>query len=426
MSYRYKAAKKAKPSVCPYCGAKKFSRLEDTYTGKLLDIRFGLCSACRTSNYPSKEYAQKHLGNFVSEVRAGKSNLFGEHINVMDYSLVEKSHRHSGNFYDYLCTKFPKSKVDAAWDKYQIGITKAGDVIYWQMDRWHHVFTGEVVSYLDNGKRDRDKDEWWTHNRMDGYNMSQVLFGLHLVPDDKSLVFVVEGAKNALIASIVYPQCTWTSVHSRGELGEKKLYAIRRHPITAIPDIDAIDDWRSRAEKIKKSGYSIDVIDFRQIFSATKEELEYIGNKGDIADLFLLRSNPYELPTLPELSAIINTTPTVKTLCLKFHLMTESQRCSFGIFINGRHYLDYTDPGQVFYHIESKQGHRPRTAQEWMNEYISVAGFHSPKDPNKFFSDHASEYFLADGDFYTFKFNVELQELRPCSDGTPRYMAVSV
>lgn len=424
MNYRYKAVNKEKPSVCPYCGKKKFSRLVDTYTGELLDVRFGLCSVCRKSNYPSKEYAQKHLRAEIPSVRAYEQNLFGEHINTMDMSLVDKSHKHTGNFYKFLCENFPESKVNAAWDKYKMGVTKNGSVIYWQIDQHNSVFTGEVVSYMDNGKRDPSIDEWWTHNRMDGYNMRQVLFGLHLVSNDQAPVMVVEGAKNALIGAICFPEYIWTAVHSRGELNGKKLYAIRRHPIIAIPDIDALQDWTERAESLNKDGYSVTIVDFLETFSATDEEKKDVGFKGDIADLLLLRANPYELPDSPELSAIINKNPAVKNICLKWQLQVKPMQQSFGIIIDGNHCPDYTDPGQVFYHIERAHGHIARTPQEWMSRYASVAGFHSPKNPERFFADHASEYFTEEGGLYTFKFDVKFQELRPCSDGVPRYLAV--
>lgn len=427
VQYRYKAAgyRQAKPTVCPNCQKKKFSRLVDTYTGELLDERFGLCSSCKFFNYPSKEYAQNNLRVEIPHIIHHTQSLYGERIDTIDFELVRKSHVHGGNFYDYLCTKFKRSSVDVAWDRYYMGLTKNGCTIYWQIDQCMNVYTGECIFYMDNGKRDHTREEWWTHNKYDDYTLRQILFGLHTVPDDTTPVIVVESAKNALIGSIAYPELIWTAVHSMSEFNGKKLYAIRKHPITAIPDVNAVEDWQVKTDEMNKQGYSIKVLDFLKIFNATDEERQQVGAKGDIADLLLLRADPYVIPDLPNLAKFINHNPSIATLCRKLQLQPADDNMTFGIIVGGIHYPDYTNPAQVFYHIEYRHGHYARTPQEWMRIYCATAGFHAPKDTTTFFNTHAPEYLKNIGNgMYMFKLDVRLQELSPTSDGKLRYLAI--
>lgn len=399
----------------------------DSYTGNILDERFGLCFSCKFYNYPSKEYSQTTLRVEIPHSIHHSQSLYGEKISTIDFELVKKSHVHGGNFYNYLCTKFKRSKVDAAWDRYYMGLTRNGSTIYWQIDQHLTAFTGECIAYMDSGKRDPSKDEWWTHNGYADYTLRQCLFGLHIVPYDDSPVIVVESAKNALIGSIVYPELTWTAVHSMSEFNGKKLFAIRKHPITAIPDVNALDDWQSKSDSMNKQGYSVTVLDFLKVFNASDDERQQVGCKGDIADLLLLRASHYEIPDIPDLSKAINNNPSIATLCRKLQLLPAEAEdtMTFGIIVGGNHYPDYTNPAQVFYHIEYRHGHYARTQEEWMRLYCATAGFHAPKDTAEFFNTYAPEYLTDIGNgMYMFKFTVRLKGLSPTSDGQLRYLAI--
>lgn len=321
--YRYKATNKPKPTVCPKCGRKKFSRLIDTYTGKLCGEQYGLCSRCKTLLIPQHgEPVSKPIASAQTT-----SNDYVEAFDTINPRDVRLSLVHRGDLYNYLCSVFGVEAVDRAWDVYQMGITRSGYVIYWQIDRMGNVRTGECVKYTKGGKRDRNKAEYWIHNvydRRNGvrtyddpkrFNLRQCLFGENLVKPGEPVI-VVEGAKNALIGYICYPTLRWCAVHSRGEFNEKKLYPIRQSPITAIPDKDALEDWQEKAEELNGKGYSIKVIDYEALFNIGSITAKLCT---DIADA-LIYGRPYELPANEVLRRIVERNPAVGLLCRALRL----------------------------------------------------------------------------------------------------------
>ena len=88
-----------------------------------------------------------------------------------------------------------------------------------------------------------------------------------------------------------------------------------------MPDVDAIEAWTAKAGVLRHSQYNVQVYDFRKLYKCTEDEVKEIGEKGDIADLLLMRSRPpYDIPQLPQLQAMIARQPAIATLCEKLQL----------------------------------------------------------------------------------------------------------
>ena len=316
-----------KPNVvtCPVCGRKsKFSLYIYTATNEPIDPdhRSGLCNVCGY-HYPPREYFKDHgrtTQKFAS-ISSSSSRQWIEPFDTVNPKKVEASHRHDGTLYHYLANIFDKEAVDKAWDRYLMGITKDDRTIFWQVDNMGEVRTGEFIKYLSNGHRDHATAERWAHNIYKDFSLSQCLFGLHLVENDQSPVFVVEAPKNALICSICYPQYIWVAVGSRDQFNGAKLWWVKSHPIVAVPDVDAIQQWTAKAGVLRHSQYNVQVYDFRKLYKCTEDEVKEIGEKGDIADLLIMRSRPpYHIPQLPLLQAMIARQPAIATLCEKLEL----------------------------------------------------------------------------------------------------------
>lgn len=318
-----------KPNVvtCPVCGCKgKFSLYIYTETDEPIDPdhRSGLCNVCGY-HYPPKEYFADHgrtTQKFTpSTTASASSRQWIEPFDTISPKKVEASHRHDGTLYRFLTNIFDPKAVDAAWDRYKMGITRDDRTIFWQVDKFGEVRTGEFIRYRPDGHRDHATPERWAHNSLKDYNLMQCLFGLHLIADDQSPVFVVEAPKNALICSVCYPQYIWVAVGSRDQFNGAKLWWIKSHPIVAVPDVDAIQQWTAKAGILRISQYNVQVYDFRELYKCTEDEINEIGDKGDIADLLIMRSRPpYHIPQLPLLQAMIARHPAIAILCERLKL----------------------------------------------------------------------------------------------------------
>lgn len=319
------------PVTCPNCGRKKKFSLYVSYeTGEPVDISCGRCSVCGY-NYPPRQFFADHgetsqhkaTTNLPTAKTANNGREWVEGHNDISEQIVSSYHRHDGTLYNWLCNVFGKERTDNAWNRYDMGVTSDGRAaIYWQRDQLGSYRTGEVITYMSNGHRDHNVDEYWAHNRFANYELKQCLFGLQYVRPDRSALLVVEAPKTALIGSICYPHYTWLAVGSRDQLKPDKLSAIRHHRIIALPDADALQLWTTTAAQLCKDGrYNIEVYDFMDIFHATDNERRAIGSKGDIADLLAMRAEPpYVLPDCQELRAMIERHPSIATLCQEMSL----------------------------------------------------------------------------------------------------------
>ena len=317
-----------KPNVvtCPVCGRKrKFSLYIYTETDEPIDPdhRSGLCSVCGY-HYPPREYFADHgrtTEKFTPTQTASASRQWVEVYDTISRKKVEASHRHDGTLYHYLISIFKKEAVDAAWDRYNMGITKDDRTIYWQVDRMGEVRTGEFIKYLPNGHRDHATAERWAHNAYKDFTLEQCLFGLHFTKNNSTPILLVEAPKTALICSICYPSHIWVAVGSRDQFKVSKLWSIRFHRVLAFPDVDALQKWQDEAQSLNNKGYHLEVLDFRELYEATEDEVKELGSNGDLADLLIMRSKPpYHIPQLPLLQAMIARHPAIAILCERLKL----------------------------------------------------------------------------------------------------------
>jgi hypothetical protein len=179
---------------------------------------------------------------------------------------------------------------------YAIGATRAGEVVFWQIDIEGKVRTGKVMKYNPiTGHRIKHESGSinWIHNllKKDGtlpgdFNLVQCFFGEHLLRENPTKsVAIVESEKSAIIGAGVMPDLVWLAAGNLNGLSIDKCKVLKGRNVILFPDLKAFDKWSEKANEIKTIvGCKISVSDLLEQI-ATDEERE---NGFDIAD-YLIR-----------------------------------------------------------------------------------------------------------------------------------------
>ncbi|MDD4529754.1 MAG: DUF6371 domain-containing protein, partial [Bacteroidales bacterium] len=154
--------------------------------------------------------------------------------------------------------------------------------------------TGKIMQYdPQTCKRIKNENVSWVHSELkkqgilpQDWNLSQCLFGLHLlIKYPQKPIMLVESEKTAIIMTLFHPCFNWLATGGLNNLSESKIYPIRKHKITAFPDLKCFEKWKSKAEEINQQiGSKIEVSDMLES-KATEQDRE----QGlDIADYYLM------------------------------------------------------------------------------------------------------------------------------------------
>ncbi len=313
MNYKYHLLKYKGPStrlVCPQCGRKQcFAPYVDD-NDQIVGEQYGRCnheSSCGyqlyppyESNFSSQYYPQRQGYRQYQPPRqqqkvSNSAPLRSERINTISIDIVNKSIRlnRPSDLIAYLSTLFDQDSINRVIEEYRIGVTKAGDTIFYQIDVEGRCRTGKVMKYnRDTGHRIKDSSVktpiTWVHSLLkqqgvlpNNWELTQCLFGEHLLKKypDKDVI-LVESEKTAIIGSIMIPAYIWVATGGKSQLGDK-VDVLEGRGIVAFPDIDGYDTW---LEKIDERPYlNIFVSDYLQK-EATDEDRE---KRIDIADILL-------------------------------------------------------------------------------------------------------------------------------------------
>ena len=174
-----------------------------------------------------------------------------------------------------------------AADRYHLGRSRDGGVIFWQIDSRGTTRDGKIMYYRDDCHRDKSRSPSWCSARMKAYYgydgdlpVDRCLFGLHLleeggrrkeerdysasdishstfhIPHSTKSVAIVEAEKTAVIMSEVYPQYVWMAAGGLGMLNADKLRPLSDRHVILFPDTDpdgkAFDRWRQVAKEASR------------------------------------------------------------------------------------------------------------------------------------------------------------------------------
>ena len=169
------------------------------------------------------------------------------------------------------CGYLTTAQMLHAAQRYRLGRTRDGGVIFWQIDEHNMVHEGKVMYYHCNCHRDHQHHPTWVsfllkrkYGCMDvELATTHCLFGLHLLghtdntdDTDSRPICVVEAEKTAVILSEVFPQYLWMAAGGLNMLSVEKLLPLRNHKVTLFPDTDpdgkAYAAWLQIAEEASK------------------------------------------------------------------------------------------------------------------------------------------------------------------------------
>ena len=157
-----------------------------------------------------------------------------------------------------------EKQMQRAAQRYRLGASRDGGVIFWQIDECDLLRDGKIMHYRPDCHRDHDRKPTWASYllRKSGqlpkdWNTDHCLFGLHLLTEDgrwkkEAVVAVVEAEKTAVIMSEVKPDYLWMATGGKTELNVAKLRPLKGHRVILFPDTDedgqTYRDWYDVAE----------------------------------------------------------------------------------------------------------------------------------------------------------------------------------
>lgn len=218
-------------------------------------------------------------------------------IGFIPFELVEKSADNISEpstlknfFYD----TFGRTKTNAVWQSYKVGRTRNKSTIFFQIDLHGRCRTGKVIDYMDNGHRNHDARTYWVHTEMmkkgglpSDWQLSQCLFGEHLLNDPTKAVALVEAEKTALIGAILHPSSIWVAVGGEQNFKANILQPLKGRTVTAFPDLHpenkSFDCWFKVAEELNAQGFKISVSNFWADLATDEQK----ARKLDIGDLMI-------------------------------------------------------------------------------------------------------------------------------------------
>jgi hypothetical protein len=162
-----------------------------------------------------------------------------------------------------------EAQMRHAAERYRLGMSRDGGVIYWQIDQTEQVYDGKIMYYHPDCHRDHDRHPQWVSNLLKRHYLRDdkkliaaipsyhCLFGTHLLTNTNCTnqtikkesvqsvssvveqnICVVEAEKTAVIMSEVKPQYLWLAAGGLYELTPAKMFPLRGRRITLFPDTD--------------------------------------------------------------------------------------------------------------------------------------------------------------------------------------------
>ncbi len=332
-----KYAGRATRYTCPACNRHHCFSLYVDESGNPLHETVGRCdheSSCGYHKTP-KQYFDEHpslsrhsdsmahhsglpprhpaLDAGSPRTRKPSTTLKQKPLCTISTEIMRKTIRHDipSTFTTFLSTLFPQETVNSLINRYNLGVTKSRDVIYYQIDKNGKVRTGKIMKYNPRtGKRIKDSDTPfkinWVHSVIkhsdqlpQDWELTQCLFGEHLLsnPNEKhKTVALVESEKSAIIASAIMPKYIWLATGGKSQLKPEKLEALKGRNIIAFPDVDAFHEWTAKLEKL--ANLSITVSDLLERNATDTDRKAHI----DIADWLIRWRTENPVPPCPKFS----------------------------------------------------------------------------------------------------------------------------
>lgn len=261
--------------TCPSCGKHTLQLYVGVENGEPINDQVGKCDRHYNCgyDYPPKAYFADHPEELPPS-KYGKQRYYQQKPQkplvfvpkeYLIKSIIPEAKNGLCGFIDILLQMFDSSDIQRVIDKYFLGHTKHGAVIFWQIDSKGLIREGKAMQYnVYTGGRDKASwatgESFWIVSTLQARGIIQTpdistkcMFGEHLLreADANTNVMLVESEKNAIFGALAMPEYTWLAVGSSQDIGKiEKVKDIlgRCRSVVVIPDADALKDWR---EKVK-------------------------------------------------------------------------------------------------------------------------------------------------------------------------------
>lgn len=235
--------------TCPKCEMPhSFARYIDE-EGNYIAENVGRCNRedkCGYHYTPSEYFGNKGI-SYTSKVETVPKPL--PPTDYFEEKFMVRSLKTDNFLIRYLSKYFEPLKLAYTIDKYRIGDTKDGRVIYWQIDENNRIRTGKMMLYNpDAGHREKNKPNAfdWVHRHVKkDFQLKQCLYGLHLIKENKPIA-IVESEKSAIIANLTIPDYTWMATGGKGNF--RLMEAVKGLDVTLFPDLGAFEQWEKHAD----------------------------------------------------------------------------------------------------------------------------------------------------------------------------------
>lgn len=236
---------------CPYCNSRgTWVRYYDFNSHAYLPERFGRCDREHSCGVHMKP---------PSTNKDGKQNRLSSH-------LVGKSLNNYDNnaFTVWIASMFGHEEAIEICARYNVGTTKDGRTVFWQVDRFGGVRSGKVMKYKPDGHRDKS-GQTWVHSilELENFELEQCLFGEHLLSLNPELpVVIFESEKTAILYELYQPdQFVSLACGTLNGLGGKSLNRIKvkclvGRDVVLFPDASgkgqAFSQWSNLAKQMNE------------------------------------------------------------------------------------------------------------------------------------------------------------------------------
>lgn len=289
--------------TCPNCERKsEFSRYIDTWNRYTFPEYVGRCNRESSCGY---HYTPKQFFDNNPHERAAANDGNG-HAKIWNMPQVPKQPEKPIDYIDEkimlatmqqyernsfiigLRSIFDEIQIRRIIDRYKLGTTRDGGVIFWQIDTLGRVHYGKVMHYQTDLHRDKSKHPVGYHSLMGkyGFNHRQCFYGEHrlALPENKyKLIAIVEAEKSSCICSEVMPDFIWLATGGKNGVKwtDKNVWAyLKGRKVILFPDVDAHQQWKEKAVLFRSFGIDVEVY----------EDLAKIapGTQDDIADHIII------------------------------------------------------------------------------------------------------------------------------------------
>lgn len=300
---------------CPSCKHrdKTFSRYINTETGEHIHPSVGRCNREIKCGYhltprqffgdnPENLQYPNKSNTFKNDTKSYNSLQLNSFTTIPDNMFKKSLKAYEDNYFVlFLIAKFGYERTNKLISRYFIATSNhwPGSTVFWQIDVSGKIRTGKIMLYnFKSCKRVKEPFNHinWAHKalKLPQYQLSQCLFGEHLLKDNINPVAIVESEKTAIIASLYMPQFVWLATGCLTNLCLSKCQVLEGRPIILFPDLNAYEKWCQKAKELAVFG-SVKVSDLLETHSSSNEK-----EKGlDIAD-YLLQFHPSDFTQSPK------------------------------------------------------------------------------------------------------------------------------